>query len=201
MLRLLVQPMDELSAYISYARTRISPTITEEAGNELVKCYVTLRKAGEDPRGNDKEKRITATTRQLESMIRLSEAHARMRFSSLVELEDVREAFRLMREAINTSARDPTTGEIDMGLLDTGIGRQQRRLRGDMRKEVLNLLDGAGGTRGVRWADAFKTLEGQSSVKIPSAEFQEVIRELEQEGLVKVVGERDRRVIRRVEGA
>ncbi|GJE86319.1 minichromosome maintenance (MCM) 2/3/5 family protein [Phanerochaete sordida] len=196
-----ILPMDELSAYISYARTRINPTITEEAGEELVKCYVTLRKAGEDPRGNANEKRITATTRQLESMIRLSEAHARMRFSSLVELADVREAFRLMREAINTSARDPTTGEIDMGLLDTGIGRAQRRMRGDMRKEVLNLLDGAGGTRGVRWSEAFKALEGQSSVRIQASEFQEVVRELEQEGLVKVVGERDRRVIRRVEGA
>ncbi|EKM56691.1 uncharacterized protein PHACADRAFT_118591 [Phanerochaete carnosa HHB-10118-sp] len=196
-----ILPMDELSAYINYARTRVNPTITEEAGNELVKCYVTLRKAGEDPRGNANEKRITATTRQLESMIRLSEAHSRMRLSPLVELSDVREAFRLMREAINTSARDPTTGEIDMGLLDTGIGRTQRRLRGDMRKEVLNLLEGAGGTRGVRWSDAFKTLEGQSSVRVPVAEFQEVVRELEQEGLVKVVGERDRRVIRRVEGA
>ncbi|KAG6859206.1 hypothetical protein C0991_001110 [Blastosporella zonata] len=36
------------------------------------------------------EKRITATTRQLESMIRLSEAHARMRFSEFVELQDCR---------------------------------------------------------------------------------------------------------------
>ena len=133
-------------------------------------------------------------------MIRLSEAHARMRLSAFVEFEDVKEAFRLMREAINTSARDPTTGEIDMGLLDTGIGRQQRKLRGDMRRAVLGLLDSAG-ARGVRWADALGQLEGQSSVKIPPSEFQEVIRELEQEGLVKVSGDRDRRTIRRVEGA
>ena len=134
-------------------------------------------------------------------MIRLSEAHARMRLSPFVELSDVKEAYRLMREAINTSARDPTTGEIDMGLLDTGIGRQQRKLRGDMRRAVLALLDGPGATRGVRWADAVAQLEAQSSVKVNTAEFQEVIRELEQEGLVKVTGERDRRMIRRVEGA
>ena len=126
-----------------------------------------------------------------------------MRLSPFVELADVKEAFRLMREAINTSARDPTTGEIDMGLLDTGIGRQQRKLRGDMRRAVLALLDGAGagGTRGVRWAEAMAQLEAQSSVKVNPAEFQEVIRELEQEGLVKVTGERDRRMIKRVEGA
>ncbi|KAI0772722.1 MCM-domain-containing protein [Trametes elegans] len=197
-----ILPLEELSSYITYARSRINPAITEEAGDELVRCYVTLRKAGEDPRSS--EKRITATTRQLESMIRLSEAHARMRLSPFVELADVQEAFRLMREALNTSARDPTTGEIDMGLLDTGIGRQQRKLRADLRRAVLALLDGAGGaarTRGVRWADAFGQLEGQSSVRISAADFQEVIRELEQEGLVKVVGERDRRMIKRVEGA
>ena len=137
-------------------------------------------------------------------MIRLSEAHARMRFSAFVELEDVREAFRLMREAINTGARDPTTGEIDMGLLDTGIGRAQRRLRTDMRKELLRLLDGAGGTgntRGIKWSDAFRNLEGQSSIKVAPAEFHDMVRELEQEGVVKVVGERDRRMIKRVDGS
>lgn len=192
-----ILPLDELAAYITYARSKIHPTITEAAGEELVKCYVILRKAGDDPRSS--EKRITATTRQLESMIRLSEAHARMRFSSLVELEDVQESFRLMREAINTSARDPTTGEIDMGLLDTGIGRAQRRLRSDMRKEVLNLIEGPSGSRGVKWGDAYRKLEGQSSIKVTPTDFQEVIKELEQEGLCKVVGERDRRVIRRSE--
>lgn len=61
-----------------------------------------MRNMGDDPRAS--EKLITATTRQLESLIRLSEAHARMRFSEFVELADVKEASRLMREAIRTSA-------------------------------------------------------------------------------------------------
>jgi DNA replication licensing factor MCM4 len=37
---------------------------------------------------------VTFTTRQLESMIRLSEAHAKMRLSSVVEVCDVNEANR-----------------------------------------------------------------------------------------------------------
>ena len=171
--------------------------ITEEASNELVRSYVELRNAGEDTRSS--EKRITATTRQLESMIRLSEAHARMRFSSFVEFDDVKEAYRLMRDAIRTSATDPKTGKIDMGLLDSGVGQQERKLRGDMGKEVLNILDAAGNR--TRWADVLKQLEGQSSMRINTAEFGEVIKALEREGLVKVVGERDRRTIRRMEGA
>lgn len=43
-------------------------------------------------------------------MIRLSEAHARMRYSDRVELQDVEEANRLIREALKESATDPVTG-------------------------------------------------------------------------------------------
>lgn len=174
------------------------PVITEAAGTELVRSYVEMRNVGEDPRAS--EKRITATTRQLESMIRLSEAHARMRLSKFVELQDVKEAVRLMREAIRTSAMDPRTGKIDMGLLNTGTGSGQRKMRDDMRKEVLALLDGAGGVRGIKWMDAIKRLGEQSSIKVDVTEFAEVIKGLENEGQVKVVGERDKRTIRKMDG-
>ncbi len=76
--------------------------LTEEASTALVSAYVEMRKAGEDAR--TQERRITATTRQLESMIRLSEAHARMRFSNEVELVDVVEATRLIKSALRESA-------------------------------------------------------------------------------------------------
>ena len=154
---------------------------------------------GHDPRSS--ERRITATTRQLESMIRLSEAHARCRLSGFVELGDVQEACRLMRDAIRTSATDPRTGQIDMDLINTGTSLQQRKMRGDMRREVLNLLEGNAGLRGIRWADLVKRLGEQSSIAIDINEFAETIRALETEGIVKVVGERERRTIKKVEGA
>jgi len=172
--------------------------ITEEAGAELVRSYVEMRNMGDDPRAS--EKRITATTRQLESMVRLSEAHARMRFSDFVELVDVKEAYRLMREAIKASAMDPRTGKIDMGMLNTGTGSGQRKMRDDMRRGILGVLDSAGSGRGIKWTEAVKLLGEQSSVKVDVAEFTEVIKALENEGLVKVVGEREKRMIRRMEG-
>lgn len=53
-------------------------------------------------------------------MIRLSEAIAKMRLSEFVEKRDVDEAVRLIKTAMQQSATDPMTGEIDMDLIATG---------------------------------------------------------------------------------
>ena len=70
--------------------------------------------------GNHK-KTITATPRQLESLIRISESIARMRLSEKVEKSDIEEAVRLIKTAMQQSATDPKTGEIDMDIITTGI--------------------------------------------------------------------------------
>ena len=40
-----------------------------------------------------------------------------------------------------------------MGLLNTGTGTGQRKLREDMRKEVLNVLDAGTKGKAMRWSD------------------------------------------------
>ncbi len=67
---------------------------------------------------------VSAYPRQLESLIRLAEAHAKVRFSEKVETIDVEEAKRLHREALKQSATDPRTGFVDISILTTGM--QQR---------------------------------------------------------------------------
>ncbi|KAI9596769.1 MCM2/3/5 family-domain-containing protein [Syncephalis fuscata] len=104
--------IEVFTRYLSYAREHVQPEIDDAAAQLLVESYVELRSLGQ-------HRRITATTRQLESMIRLSEAHARMRMSPLVESSDVHEASRLLRAAMKTSATDPRTGLIDMDLINT----------------------------------------------------------------------------------
>jgi DNA replication licensing factor MCM4 len=60
------QPVETLTNYISYAREKIHPRLTATASELLVSNYVNMRSAGYDTRNSDR--RITATTRQLESM-------------------------------------------------------------------------------------------------------------------------------------
>jgi DNA replication licensing factor MCM4 len=70
------------------------------------------------------KKVITATPRQLESLIRLSEAHAKLHLRAEVGVDDVREAIRLVKVATQQAATDPKTGTIDMNLLTTGVPTQ-----------------------------------------------------------------------------
>jgi DNA replication licensing factor MCM4 len=63
---------------------------------------------------------ISATPRQLESLIRLSEAIAKMQLKEEVTEEDVEEAIELMRVATLRSATDPVTGRIDFDIITTG---------------------------------------------------------------------------------
>ncbi|EPS98692.1 hypothetical protein FOMPIDRAFT_1024549 [Fomitopsis schrenkii] len=79
---------------------------------ELLLCYVTMGKVGEDLQLNETQRRTTVSTRQLEGVIRLLEVHAWMQFSVFVKLDNMKEAYRLVREVLNTSMRDPTTGEM-----------------------------------------------------------------------------------------
>ena len=158
-----------------------------------------MRKLGEDVRAA--ERRITATTRQLESMIRLSEAHAKMRLSEVVTREDVQEAVRLIKSALKQAATDARTGLIDMSLLTEGTSASERRRKADLRTEIVKLLDEMTRSGGnARWNDVVRQLGEQSSVPIEAQEFTEAVRVLEQEGSVMIVGEGARRSIRRVTG-
>lgn len=158
-----------------------------------------MRKLGEDVRAA--ERRITATTRQLESMIRLAEAHAKMRLSETVTRDDVKEAVRLIKSALKQAATDARTGLIDMSLLTEGTSASERRRKADLKNAVLALLDEMTRTgQAARYSEVVKKLGEQSSMPVEGNEFAETIRLLEQEGSIQLVGEGARRAIRRVTG-
>ncbi|KAI1399645.1 cell division control protein 54 [Hypoxylon fuscum] len=185
-----------LTAYISYARTHIHPTLSQDASQALVDAYVKMRKLGQDVRAA--EKRITATTRQLESMIRLAEAHAKMRLSPTVTKSDVLEAERLIQSALKTAATD-AQGRIDMSLLTEGTSAAERKRKTELKEAVLRLLDElTSGGQNVRWSEVSRRLGEGASVPVEPADFAETMRALEMEGAVTISGEGARRSVRRV---
>jgi DNA replication licensing factor MCM4 len=195
-----VLPIEFLTGYISYARTNCHPKISDEAQKALVDAYVAMRALGADVRSQ--ERRITATTRQLESMIRLAEAHAKMRLSEVVTEDDVLEAVRLIKSALKQAATDSRTGLIDMSLLTEGTSSADKRRKEDLKRAVLAALDeiaSAGQT--VRLSELARTVREGASEQVENAEFLEVLRSAEAEGTVQISGEGARRGVKRVVGA
>lgn len=104
-------PLDTalLRDYIDYARATVHPRLGDAAEEELLERYLKLRKIGTGNNGT-----LAATPRQLESLIRTSEALARMRHAPLISGADAREAARLLSVATLASSTDPKTGRIEM---------------------------------------------------------------------------------------
>ncbi|KAH9965760.1 mis5 protein [Russula dissimulans] len=88
---------EALQRYIRYART-FNPKLTPEAANILVEKYRILRQ--DDGTGGTGRNSYRITVRQLESMIRLSEAIARANCTSEITPAFVREAYSLLRQSI-----------------------------------------------------------------------------------------------------
>ncbi|CEP23025.1 unnamed protein product [Cyberlindnera jadinii] len=190
-----VLPVEFLTMYIGYAKQNCFPKLTPEAKDELVKCYVDMRKMGDDSRAN--EKRITATTRQLESMIRLSEAHAKMRLSELVELGDVQEAVRLIKSAIKDYAMDPLTGKIDMDLVQTGQSSTERRLKEDLTNSLFKFIEELP-DNSITFNNLISEFNKQSQLNVETVEMSEALNKLVSDNRVSISGEGVRRVIHRV---
>ncbi|RDW69711.1 DNA helicase-1 [Coleophoma cylindrospora] len=108
-----VQPeftTEQLQRYIRFART-FKPVFTAEAKELLVQKYKELR--NDDAQGGIGRNSYRITVRQLESMIRLSEAIAKANCVEEVVPEFVIEAFNLLRQSIISVEKDDVEVEDD----------------------------------------------------------------------------------------
>jgi replicative DNA helicase Mcm len=106
--------VDILTKYLAYAKQN-DPVLTKEAENKIMEFYLKMRSV----EGEDKEKMITITPRQLEGLIRLSTARARILLKNQVEEDDADRAIYLFNEMLKNAGIDVNTGKIDIGVLAT----------------------------------------------------------------------------------
>jgi len=93
-------PIPLLKKYIAYARSRVSPRLTEKSANMLTDLYVKDRQTAKmDKLRNNKKHNIPITVRQLEAIIRISEALAKMELNQDVNEKHVNEAHRIFKES------------------------------------------------------------------------------------------------------
>lgn len=176
--------MNTLRDYIAYARRFIQPKLAEEAAQALVQAYVDMRKVGSTKGA------VSAYPRQLESLIRLAEAHAKMRFSNFVEIVDVEEAKRLHREALKQAATDPKTGIIDIGILTTGVSSSERMRRMVLAKELKKLLNSREkNVSNFRKDNLLDDLRSQTETGVTNQLFDEALKILQDEDFIVVSGQ------------
>ncbi|KAI5295418.1 MCM DNA helicase complex subunit [Ascosphaera acerosa] len=86
-----------IKKYVQYAKSRIQPVLTKGAADHIVTTYSALR--NDELMGNQR-KTSPMTARTLETLIRLSTAHAKSRLSTRVEEKDAKVAESILRFAL-----------------------------------------------------------------------------------------------------
>jgi len=127
--------VDILTKYLAYAKQN-DPVLTKQAENKIMEFYLKMRSV----EGEDKEKMITITPRQLEGLIRLSTARARILLKNQVEEDDADRAIYLFNEMLKNAGIDVNTGKIDIGVLQGRPRSEVSKLATFM--EILKSLEG-----------------------------------------------------------
>ncbi|MBE3094911.1 MAG: minichromosome maintenance protein MCM, partial [Actinobacteria bacterium] len=120
--------------YIAYAKQNCKPELTDEAQEKIQDFYVDMRKISNET--------IAITPRQLESIVRLSEASAKVRLSKEVLISDVDRAIRIINEYLKRVCTDWETGKIDVDTIFIGTTHTQQERMKIIRSIIENSPDG-----------------------------------------------------------
>lgn len=113
-------PKELMKIYIAYARMYIYPVASEEVAQAITRFYLDVRKM----KGEKSDNPVPITPRSVEDLQRLSEAHARMRLSNTITLDDVKAAKRLMIATLKQVGMDEN-GRLDAGITYVGRSKSQ----------------------------------------------------------------------------
>jgi len=101
--------IDLFSKYLSYSK-QVEPVLTPGAIDIVRSYYMDMRKV-------ESEGMITVTPRQLEGLVRLATARARLLLKDRVDAEDATRAIYLVDSMMKTAGVDVNTGKTDLGVL------------------------------------------------------------------------------------
>ena len=142
---------ETLTKYLAYVK-RINPTLTKEAEQKILDYYMKMRNV-------EAEEMITVTPRQLEGLIRLATARARLLMKNQVDGDDAQRAIDLLQSMFEDAGIDVNTGKVDLGVL-------QGRPRSEVSKMQL-------------FMDVMKSLEGEHKTPVEEKQLVEELAKTE----------------------
>lgn len=124
--------IDLFSKYLAYSRT-IEPKLSIDAIDKIRNYYMKMRNV-------ESEGMITVTPRQLEGLVRLATARAKLLLKDYVDSDDAERAIYLIQTMLETAGVDVNTGKVDLGVLHGKPQSEISKLKLFM--EVFNALSG-----------------------------------------------------------
>ncbi|MCQ4345539.1 MAG: Minichromosome maintenance protein MCM, partial [Sulfolobaceae archaeon] len=163
-----------LKKYVAYARKYVQPKLTDEAKRILMDFFVQLRKrSAETP-----DSPILITPRQLEALIRISEAYARMALKETVDADEAQRAINIMRIFLESVGLDVESGKID---IDTIMVGRPKSATAKLSKilDIISELTSSGGCAKIK--EIVKEAKGQGIDDVTTNKY---IAELKRNGLI-----------------
>jgi len=164
-------PPDLLKKYIAYAR-KINPVLTAKAKDAIEKFFLSLRAESSVEGG------IAITPRQLEALIRLAEAHARVALRKKVTLEDAEAAIAIFKKSLEETCVDVETGRIDIDIKLTGKPTSLRKQL-DVIREIIKELEAEAGM-----AEKEVVIKKAIERGIPKEKVEQLIEILKRDGTI-----------------
>ncbi|MBU2616071.1 MAG: hypothetical protein KKC19_03130 [Nanoarchaeota archaeon] len=172
----MIVPRDLLRKYVAYAKQKVKPVLSKEAVSEIKKFYVDLRNM---PVSSDSAmKPIPISARQLQALIRMSEASAKMRLSESVDIVDARRAIGIMKYYLTQVGYDYESKTFDIDRGTGGMPASQRNKVFIVRDAITNLESKVG--KMIPVEELVKALEG----KMTRDEIDEAITKLDISGVI-----------------
>ena len=156
--------------YVAYAKQKVNPVLSADAVEEIKKFYVDLR--NKPVMSESAMRPIPISARQLQALIRMAEASAKIRLSEEVSREDAKEAIELMKYYLMQVGYDYESKTFDIDKI-SGKFSSSQRTRIFAVKEVITALEGKMGKM-IPYEEIEKELEG----KIGKDELEEIINRL-----------------------
>lgn len=160
--------------YVAYARQRIKPKLTDIAVKKMRDFYVNLRNKAMVE--GQEMKTIPISARQLNSLIRMSEAAAKIRLSETVDEEDADIAIHLLEYYLKQTGYDEETGLIDMDKITGTMKSSQRNKIYLVRDTIFALTEQLGEII------PFEKIQEKVEGKVTESELEEAIQKLKEKG-------------------
>ena len=166
-------PQEHMRKYIAYARKYVKPKLSSEAAAEIQKFYLKLR---QDHHQSDA---TPITTRQLESLIRLTQARAKLELRQEATAQDALEVIEIMRYSmVDTFSDETDTLDFSRALHGSGMSK------GSAKKKLVSALQkfAARSTRNTFTLDEIKQVAME--IGFPIEKFSETVASLNDHGFL-----------------